>query len=90
MNTALHAKATNDFEKDFFELMINSCYGKMMENIEGRVDVRLVTDEKKALELAAPPTCERRTIFKWNLTAVHKRQSLCVINLYILVGAFSA
>ena len=25
--------ASNDFEKDFFELMINSAYGKTMENL---------------------------------------------------------
>ena len=33
---------TNDFEKDFFELMINSVYGKTMENLRKRINVRLV------------------------------------------------
>ena len=32
-NTEKGMNATNDFEKDFFKLMINSFYGKTMENL---------------------------------------------------------
>ena len=37
--------AANDFEKDFFKLMINSVYGKAMENLQKRINVRLVNNE---------------------------------------------
>ena len=32
-NTEKRMNAVNDFEKDFFKQMINSVYGKTMENL---------------------------------------------------------
>ena len=39
--------ATNDFEKDFFKLMINSVYGETMENFRKRINVRFVNNKKE-------------------------------------------
>jgi hypothetical protein len=86
LNTALRAKATNDFEKDFFKLMNNSVFGKTMENIENRVDVRLVTDRTKALKLAAMPNYDRTTIFDENLVAIHMKRTKLLYNKPIYLG----
>ena len=58
--------------------MNNSCFGKTMENIQKRVDIRLVTDETKALNLAALPKYESRTIFDENFVAVYTKQTKLV------------
>ena len=45
-NTKKRTNAANSFEKYFFKLLINSVYGKTMENIRKRISVRLVNNEK--------------------------------------------
>ena len=49
-NTEKRKNAANSFEKDFFKLMINSVYGKTMENLPKRINVELVTNEKDFLK----------------------------------------
>ena len=85
-NTLKRTQAKNSFEKDFFKLMNNSVFGKTMENIRKRVDVRLVTDEKKLLKMASKPTYVSSKIFNENLVAVHKIKETLTLNRPAYVG----
>ena len=85
-NTQKRKDAKNAFEKGFFKLMNNSVFGKTMENIRKRVDVRLVTDEKKLLKMAAKPTYVSSKIFNENIVAVHKIKETLTLNRPAYVG----
>ena len=55
MNAKLKTEAKNDFEKDFFKLMINSIFGKTMENVRKDRGIKVVTTDKKRSYLVSEP-----------------------------------
>ena len=85
-NTQKRTHAKTSFEKDFFKLMNNSVFGKTMENIRKRVDVRLVTSKEKLLKLASKPTYMSSKIFNENLVAVHKIKETLTLNRPAYIG----
>ena len=85
-NTKLRQKAENNFDKDFFKLMINSVFGKTIENIRKRQNIVLVDKLKRAKKLANKPDFERATIFDKNLIAVHMKKTEVYFNKPVYVG----
>ena len=85
-NTELRKKATNAFEKDFFKLMNNSVFGKTMENIRNRVDIKLVNNKKKAIELTRKLNYNSWTWFSENLVAIHMNRIKLYFNKPIYIG----
>ena len=85
-NTEKRKDARNDFEKDFFKLMNNSVFGKTMENLRKRTDIKLVQSEKRAEKLIAKPSFHAFKIFNENLVAVHMLKQKLYLNRPIYVG----
>ena len=85
-NTRQRTNAKNAFEKDFFKLMNNSVFGKTMENIRKREDIKLVTNEKQLSKLTSKPTFINSKIFNENLLAVHKIKESLTLNRPAYVG----
>ncbi|XP_070531293.1 uncharacterized protein, partial [Cardiocondyla obscurior] len=89
LNTQQRTRATNDFEKNLFKLMNNAVFGKTMENIRNRVDVRLLTqwDGRYGVEaMIAKPNFHSRSIFAENLVAVELRKLKVKLDKPIYVG----
>ena len=63
-----------------------SVFGKNMKNMQKRVDVQLVTDEKKLLKLVAKPTFVCSKIFNENLVGVHNINKTLTLNRVAYVG----
>ena len=85
-NTKKRMCATNDFEKDFFKLMINSVYGKTMENLRKRPNVRFVNNKKDFLKYTSRPTYVTHKLFNKNFAAIHEIKPALILNKLIYVG----
>ena len=66
--------------------MNNSVFGKTMENLRKRVDVKRVTTDKKLDKLTSKPTYVSSKIFNENLMAVHKIKKVLILNRPAYVG----
>ena len=77
-NTEKRINAGNDFEKDFLKLMINSVYGKTMEILRKRINVKLVNNEKDLLKYTSK-------IFSKDF-AIHEIKPVLILNKPIYVG----
>lgn len=89
LNTSLRTQAKNEFEKNFYKLLINAIYGKTMENLRSRVDIRLKTSwdgRYGAAKMIALPNFKRFNIFDKHLVAIELTRTHILMNKPIIVG----
>ena len=66
--------------------MINSVYGKIMENLRKRLNVRLVNNKRDFSKYTSRPTHITHKIFDKNYAAIHEIKPVLMLNKPIYVG----
>ena len=85
-NTELKKIAKNDFEKDFFKLMNNAVFGKIMENVKKYRDIKLVTTNKKRSKLVPEPNYLTMNYISEDLSIIVIKRTKVKINKPIYLG----
>jgi hypothetical protein len=86
-NTEERKKVKSKSEKNFFKLMNNAVFGKTMENVRNRVDLRMATSKKQINNLARKTNYQSFNIISENLTSVRMRRSVVMLDKPIYLGA---
>ena len=66
--------------------MIHSVFGKTMENLRKRINVRLVSNEKDFLKYTSKPTYITHKIFGKDYAAIHEIKPVLILNKPIYIG----
>ena len=88
MNTDFCKQAKSEFETDFYKLMNNSVFGKTMENLRNRVDVKIVRagETNKIRKLVSDPSYDRFTLFSHDMAGIHMHKRRLVLNKPVHTG----
>ncbi|KAL9959333.1 hypothetical protein ACROYT_G032647 [Oculina patagonica] len=88
MNTEFRKNAKNDFEKNFYKLMNNSVFGKTMENLRNRVDIKIVRSDEtnKIRKLIASPLYSRHCFFSNKMAGIDMHKSRLILNKPVYTG----
>ena len=92
MNTEFRKKSKSAFEKDFYKLMNNSVFGKTMENLRKRVDIKVVRtcgnpkEKEQIRKIIAKPNYDRVVVFSEELSALHSHKTRLKLNKPVYVG----
>ena len=85
-NTQKRMEATNEADKSFLKLMINSVYGKTMENMRKRMKIRIIKNARDHLEYTSRTTYINNKYSGRNLIAIHEKPEVLKLNKPIYVG----
>ena len=74
MNTKFRVAVKNDFEKNFFKITNNSVFGKIIEHVRKRRDIKLIVKEECRKKLLSEPNYGSYTAFCNSLMAIEIRK----------------
>ena len=71
-NTEKRNKSKNSFERSFFKLLEHNIYGKCMQNIRKRINVKLINNSKDYARYVSKPNFISQEIFSKKIVAIHQ------------------
>ena len=85
-NTEKRQKATSDHEKNFYKLLINSIFGKMMENVRRYKNVKLISNKRQHAFYTSKPQFKQFQIISDDLVLVELIKPNVILNKAIYCG----
>jgi len=85
-NTQKRQNASNAFEKYFYKIMNNSIYGKQLQSVRDKCQIKLVSEERSLSKLTSKPQFKGFTIFNKNLVSVDSYQTVVCLNRPVFSG----
>ena len=88
-NTQKRIELEQNDDKDgkaLYKLMNHAVYGKAMENMKNKIDVRLVSKEKDFLKRISKPNYMSKKIFDTDFVAIRKNKVTLKVNKLGYVG----
>jgi hypothetical protein len=79
LNKTLRQAAKSEFEKDFFKLINNACFGKSMENVRNRRTVEIAGDSTKLKKLIAKPQAQQFLIINVDMVRVDRMKKISFV-----------
>src|SRR5271163_3631089 len=86
LNSDKRKVAKSAFEKDKYKLMNNSVFGRTMENLRHRIEVKLVADTRKAERLCSLPTFESFNVINEDITMIKSNPGSILWNKPTYIG----
>ena len=84
--TARRMQATTEFESDLAKLMANATFGKSLENVRNRQNIRLIVDKNKLTKAESRTTFRQSEIINEDLVLVKAARRQVTLNKPISVG----
>jgi len=78
--------ATSEFESSLYKLLANAFYGKTVENVRKRANVRLICDPNKLVKAVAKASYKRSQIINADLALVENMRSKIHLTKPIAIG----